>query len=324
MNKRITILGAGAWGTAIAQLLADNGSIVTMWAKQQIIADEISLRHTNTGYLPTVTLPETVQATSNFEQAIDGADWLVEAIPVTFLREQFERVKRSVPLSKTPWLLLSKGIEQHSLLLPSVILDTVFDADVPKAVLAGPTFAKDLAARAFTAAMLGGHDQGLLAQAKQLVENRYFKTYTTSDVLGIQVGGAIKNIIAIAAGMAQGAGHTENMHAFLLTKGFEELTTIIKLYGGQAETATSLAGLGDLILTASSTTSKNFTAGMLIGQGLTRDQLSQRIPTLPEGINTVQSVLELSKLHNVHLPLCGLVYDCLFGGASFNERVWSL
>jgi glycerol-3-phosphate dehydrogenase (NAD(P)+) len=318
MMQRVTIFGAGAWGTAIAQLLADNGHAITMWAKQQKIADEITLQHTNATYLPGITLPNNITATTSIDEAINGADWLVEAIPVAYLRAQFERIKKSENFSPSiPWLLLSKGIEQHSLLLPSALLDSVFEKDLPKVVLAGPTFAKDLAAGAFTATMLGSLDNALLAKAQRLLENSYFKTYQTNDILGIQVGGAIKNIIALAAGLAHGAGHGENMHAFLLTKGFAELTSIIKIYGGQAETSTTLAGLGDLILTASSVTSKNFRAGMLLGQGLTREQLLEHLPVLPEGFNTVQSVIELAKLNNAQLPLCTMVYNCLFNKAPF-------
>lgn len=324
MSKRVTILGAGAWGTAIAQLLADNGHQVTLWTVEPLVADEINLKHTNNRYAPAAILPPTVRATIDIAAAVSEADWLVEAVPVAHLRQVCERIKQTRVSHAVPWLLLSKGIEQHTLLLPHAILADVFKQPVPAAILAGPTFASDVVQRSFTAAMLAATDGKISSAAQELLQAPYFRLYPTDDAIGAQVGGAVKNVIALAAGMARGAGHHENMHAFILTRGFAELERLTLFFGGTRDTAASLAGLGDLMLTASSTTSKNFKAGMLIGQGLPFAQLDRHMPTLPEGINTAQSLNALRKKHALDLPLCAGVYACLFEGASFASLLRSL
>ncbi len=323
MSKRVTIFGAGAWGTAIAQLLAGNGHDVLLWTREPVIANEINTCRTNTKYV-SLSLHPAINATTDLNQAVIHADWLVEAIPVVFLRTALSKIAHCTVNQTKPWLLLSKGIEQQTNLLPSAILDDVFGYPVPKVILAGPSFAKELVVGAFTAAMLAAEDELLGQQAAQLVQSDYFKTYATTDVVGVQVGGAVKNVIALAAGFAQGCGGGENMHAFLLTQGFAELAELITLYGGQSMTSTSLAGLGDLLLTASSTTSKNFRAGVLLSKGATLMAVEEALGTLPEGINTTQSLHELSLQHGVKLPLCSLVYDCIFNGASFAVQLRSL
>jgi glycerol-3-phosphate dehydrogenase (NAD(P)+) len=323
MSKRVTIFGTGAWGTAIAQLFAGNGHHVMLWTREPAIAEEINTQHTNKKYV-TVALHENIRATTNLAQALEQPDWLVEAVPVVFLRSVLTLIAQCKGTQTTPWLLLSKGIEQQTNLLPSAILDDVFGYPVPKVILAGPSFAKELVVGAFTATMLAGDDASLVQQAQQLVQSDYFKTYATTDVAGVQVGGAVKNVVALAAGFAHGCGGGENMHAFLLTQGFAELAQLITLYGGQNATSTSLAGLGDLLLTASSTTSKNFRAGVLLSQGATLVGVEEALGTLPEGINTTQSLHELSLQHGLKLPLCSLIYDCIFNGASFAAQLLSL
>ncbi len=324
MNKKVTIFGAGAWGTAIAQLLANNGHKVTLWAHNTTIVEEINTHHTNKTYAPQTELHQNIAATADMATALQSANWLVEAIPVAHLRGIFTKLHAINKKPQAPWLLLSKGIEQQTNLLPSKILDEVFGYNLPKAILAGPTFAKELIASAFTTAMLACEDQILLSETQQLLQCPYFKVYPTNDILGVQVGGAVKNVIALAAGLAHGNGGGENMHAFLLTQGFAELALLINLYGGQPATSTGLAGLGDLVLTASSTTSKNYRAGLLLAQGATLATLPQEMATMPEGINTVQSLHQLCTQHNLHLPLCSLVYKCVFNGDSFMDQLRNL
>ena len=321
MSKRVTIFGAGAWGSAVAQLLAGNGHSVTLWTRELIVADEINTHHTNKKYAPAVNLHQNITATTDLSKALEQADWLVEAIPVVHLRSVFTKIFQHGVPKDTPWLLLSKGIEQQTLLLPSAILDDVFGYPVPKVILAGPTFAKELVVGFFTSTMLASDSALLLQQAQRMLQSLYFKTYLTNDAIGVQVGGAVKNVIALAAGFAHGIGGGENMHAYLLTLGFAELAAVIKIYGGQSETSTSLAGLGDLALTASSNISKNFRAGMLLGKGASLADVQQQIGALPEGINTVQSLHALSVQHGVQLPLCSLVYDCIFNGADFAAKL---
>ncbi len=324
MSKRITIFGAGAWGTAVAQLLASNGHQVTLWTRELATAVEINTLHTNKKYVPTALLHTQITATTDIEQALDSPDWLVEALPVAHLRAILTAIFQHSVGQDIPWLMLSKGIEQKTNLLPSALLDDVCGFSVPKVIVAGPTFAKELIVGAFTATMLASDSALLLQEAQLLLQSAYFKTYLTSDVIGVQVGGAVKNVIALAAGFAHGIGGGENMHAYLLTQGFAELAQVIEIYGGRSATSTSLAGLGDLVLTASSSISKNFRAGVLLSKGATLETLQQEIACLPEGINTVQSLHALSIQRGVTLPLCSLVYDCIFNGASFNVKLHNL
>jgi glycerol-3-phosphate dehydrogenase (NAD(P)+) len=324
MSKHVSIFGAGAWGTAIAQILAKNGHQVTLWSHNHTVAQEINAKHTNQTYAQGISLHKNIVATTVIADAMQQPDWLVEAIPVTHLRGIFTKIQAASAGKQTPWLLLSKGIEQQTNLLPSGILMDVFGRDIPTVVLAGPTFAKELVAEKFTAAMLAGSDLALVDEAVQMASTPYFKLYPSNDLLGVQVAGAIKNVIALAAGLAAGIGGGENMHAFILTKGFAELVTLINFYGGQVASSTSLAGLGDLVLTASSILSKNYRAGMFLAKGATLAEASKEIGTQPEGLNTLQSLNLLSKTHNVPLPLCDLVYGAIFKGESFFAQLRSL
>lgn len=324
MNKKIVIIGAGAWGTAIALLLADNGYHVTLWAYEPEVARDIEKFHTNKKYFPDVVLPERISATDNLVQALEHAEWIFEATPVKYLRNVLTQVKDQVPSAAfARWVLLSKGIEQHTNLLPSQILEEIFPKSA-YAVVGGPNFAVEVAARAFTATTIASKHEALAHDVATLLANTYFKTFTSSDSIGVQIGGAVKNVIALAVGMAEGAGYGHNARAYLITQGIAEIKMLAEFFGGKHETILGPAGLGDLILTCTGDLSKNLRLGKKIGMGMTIEHLMAEYTILPEGMNTVQSLHEMISNQHLVLPLCRGTYDCIFQGESFKKMLQDL
>ncbi len=357
MSQRVTMLGAGAWGSAVANLMAQNGHYVTLWTHEVDVANEINQSHTNQKYLAGAHLHPTITATTDLKQALacptitattDLAealafptntatacfeqakptvivDWIVEAIPVLHLRSVLERVQQAAGVSAASknWLLLSKGLEQTTNLVPSQLLDSVFCSSIPAVVLSGPSFAKDLLHKVPTAVLLAG-DSVLGQKAQKLVNNRYLRTELVTDQLGTQLCGALKNVIALAAGMAHGAGFGDNTRAFVLTQGLAELSQLVQVLGGQQATVYGLAGVGDVVLTAGSVTSKNFRAGVLLGQGAGLAGVASAMPVAPEGFNTVHVVHDLMRQHQLTLPLFQLTYDCVARNAAFSDGLSQL
>ena len=321
MKSNITILGAGAWGSAVAQLFSDNGHAVTLWSHEPDVVEAINSHHCNSKYLPDIQLPTTIIATTDLKEALESADLIAEATPVMYLRAVLQQVKAVAgeAAAKKRWLILSKGIEQETFMLPTQILDDVFRCHVTSAVLSGPSFARDLVARQPTVVQLASRHEELAGFIRACLKNSYFATVYTQDVTGVQVGGAFKNVMALGVGMAQGFGYGENTKAFLVTQALSEISQLSYSLGGQESTVYSLAGLGDLVLTTTSTTSKNFKAGVLLGQGIKLAQLTDHLPVLPEGINTLKVAYALMHRLRIPLPLVNLVYHCVMEDADFKE-----
>lgn len=319
MNNKIAVLGAGAWGTAVASLLADNGTLVSLWSYEQNVAYDINTTRLNTKYLPNIALPTNIIATNNMHDALEGASTIFQAIPVAYLRSILQQVKHEAPSARfATWVILSKGIEQHTSLLPSQILEDVFGS-VACVVVAGPNFAHEVAHKLFTATIVASSNQQLAKQVADLLCNRHFKTFISSDIMGVQAGSAVKNVIALAVGMARGAGYGDNTRAYIITQGLHEMTLLAEFYKGHKETIYGISGLGDLVLTCSSETSKNMRIGKKLGSGMTLKECAQYMPTLPEGINSVQTLHSMIMQNHLLLPLCRATYDCIFNGESFKH-----
>lgn len=317
MRKKIAILGAGAWGTAVATVLAHNGHDVTLWCFESDVVDTIQKNRCNERYLPTITLQPSIKATNDIALVVAGADIIFEAIPIAFLRSVLLKAKPHIT-SHVHWVVLSKGIENETLLLPSAIIQDVLGLTTNVAVVAGPTFAQELAQGRFSAAIVAGEHVSFCNEIISLLENTYFMLQASNDPIGVQVGGAVKNVIALAIGIARGAKQTENTVAYLVTGGIRELAKIMELFGGKKETALSLAGLGDLVLTCMGTLSKNLNVGCMIGQGICLSDIRAKPGmVLPEGVNTLRSLDELAGKKGVFLPLCRGAYECVFEGKPF-------
>jgi glycerol-3-phosphate dehydrogenase (NAD(P)+) len=340
MTKRVTVLGAGAWGCAFADLLATNGMDVTLWSYEPEVASAINTTHVNHRYLDGLTLHHSITATASLDQALADPDYIFEAVPVLYLRATLERVAATNAPSaqRACWVLLSKGLENETFMLPSQILDNVLGVQTRKAVIGGPNFARDLVQHALTATTLACNNQADAAELIAMLKNNFFKPYLSNDIIGVQVAGAAKNVLALAAGMAHGAGYKDNTIAFLLTQGLEEIAQLIVLLGGERQTTYSLAGLGDMLLTCTSTLSKNYRAGFLLGQGVQLNALTQHMPVIPEGINTTRSVQHLLEKHNLIDATCAQsessqaasfrlfqgVYQCIFQAATLSDIVMTL
>lgn len=319
MSKTITILGAGAWGTAIAHLLATNGHDVTMWCHEPELTEEINQKNTNSFYLPDVELPGNIRATASIQEALEGAHIIFEAIPVKYLRTVLEHARDFITHNQT-WVLLSKGIEQESFLVPSQIIDDVMEYSVKKVALCGPSFAHDLVEAVPTGVMVASDDKKLAHAIALLLSNQYFSCTLSSDILGVQLCAALKNVFALTIGIAFGAQARDNTIALLLTRALAEMAEVIEVFGGNQETIYSLAGIGDLVLTCYGSLSKNFTLGKLLGQGsLLQDISSEGI--FPEGINTIQSLVKLAENKSLNLPIVQATYGFIFEDKSFTDLV---
>ena len=240
--KKVVVLGAGAWGTAIATVLASNQHKVVIWSHEEDVVQSISHEHINKRYLPGIQLNRTIQSTIDIAQAVEDAEWIFEAIPVKYMRSVLEKVKLYYsPLQR--WIVLSKGIEQQSLFLPTQILNDVFGNSVQSVVVVGPSFAKDVVEKQLTAVNCASESKELIDASRQLMTNSYFKLFPSNDILGLQWCAALKNVIAMGVGILEGAEFTDTTKAFFLVKAFAEMKIFIVAMGGKSETMNDLAGI---------------------------------------------------------------------------------
>jgi glycerol-3-phosphate dehydrogenase (NAD(P)+) len=316
-SKHIAVLGGGSWGTALATLLANNGHRVMLWCYEKNVADEINLTHQNTSYLPGITLSANITATSDLQELAQSSELIVEVVPVTYLRSVLKKFAPFVTPSHR-WLIASKGIENNTLLLPSQIIEQVCGA-ATMAVVAGPNFAKDLAQQVFTGSVIAGYDQEFVDELISLFSSSYAVFYPSFDFFGIQAASALKVLITLALGIAQGGECGENTRSYLLTVGMNEMARVVTAFGGQHITAYGLAGLGDLVLCAVGSQSRNLKAGALLGKGCTLVQVEQACGFLPEGINTAYSISQWAFEQGVSIPMCQLVVDVMQGRLTFES-----
>lgn len=318
MAKNVVMLGAGAWGTAIAKVLAENGHIVHLWCKEPDVAYDISSQHVNNCFLPGVALPKTIIAYTDIHKAIEQGEWIFEAIPVAYLRSVITQVHSAVSVD-AKWVILSKGIEKDSLFLPTQIIQDVLGYQILSAVVSGPSFAQELAHRQFTTATVASAQASMIKEIQDLMHNHYFYMQSNNDPIGIQLAGALKNICALACGVVQGNGGKANTTAYMLTQGLRELSLLAVALGGRQESLYTLAGVGDLVLTCTGTLSKNLTAGRLFAQSRSFDDVRRQISVLPEGINTLQSVQQLIVQKDIKLPLFSALYRYFFDNGTYEE-----
>jgi glycerol-3-phosphate dehydrogenase (NAD(P)+) len=312
--KTITVLGEGAWGTAIATLLAHNNYKVTLWCYDHTVAQTITHTGYNAQYLPGARLSSKITPVTNIVQALHASDWVFEAVAMKYLRSLFIQCAPHIT-AQHKLVVLSKGIENKTLLLPSQLASELLPALKDSLVLSGPSFAYDVARQQFTHIMLSCLEKKYAREAQNILINNYFKVSFTDDLLGIQLCGAAKNVVAIALGLLDGAGYTDNTKACMLTQGFFEIAQLTQACGGAAETTYGLAGFGDLVLTATSTKSKNFSLGQQLAQTSHIGDFLASKPILPEGINTLISITELAHKHQVAIPLLTSISAIIFNNA---------
>jgi glycerol-3-phosphate dehydrogenase (NAD(P)+) len=321
--KKVGMLGEGAWGTAVSTLLAHNDFHVKLWCYDKAVAVDIQKTRYNDRYLPNIFLNERIEPIIAIEEVVRDVDIIFEAIPVQFLRETIERCKPYITRHQQ-WIILSKGMERDTLFLPTEIVDDVLRFSPHKVVLLGPSYAKDLAQKQITAVTLAATHCSFGLQLQKMLANGYFRPYISLDLIGPQVGGALKNVIALAIGMLDGADFKDNVKAYVLTRGLHEMQIVTKLLGGKPETIYGLAGVGDLVLTAMGMHSKNQEVGRRLAQGQTLDSILQETGFIPEGINTAYAMQQLIEKEKLDLPVCGGVYAVIKGKKTIHDVLHDL
>lgn len=317
----IGVIGGGAWGTALAQVGASAGQHVTLWALESEVVASITAKRENTVFLPGVTLSPLITATSDMN-AMARVDAILAVVPAQFMRVTLQKLALVLPVG-TPVVLCSKGIEQGThKMMTDVLAETL--PNCVGAVLSGPSFAKDVAIGLPTAVTLACEDPILGAQLVDMIGIATFRPYLANDLVGAEIGGAVKNVLAIACGMAQGRGLGESARAALITRGFTEMTRLGVALGGQAKTLAGLCGLGDLVLTCSSTSSRNFSLGVALGQGQTLAEALSGKRSVAEGAATAPALLALAQSKGVSMPICEGVAAILAGRVEVAHAIEAL
>ncbi|GGU45043.1 glycerol-3-phosphate dehydrogenase [NAD(P)+] [Streptomyces albospinus] len=311
---RCAVFGTGSWGTAFAMVLADAGCEVTLWGRRAALVDAINNGRTNPDYLPGVELPAGVRATTDPAEAARGADFTVLAVPSQTLRANLAEWAPLLP-SDTVLVSLMKGVELGTAKRMSEVIEEV--AKVPAervAVLTGPNLAKEVAARQPAAAVVACADEAVARRLQTACHTSYFRPYTNTDVVGCELGGAVKNVIALAVGIATGMGLGDNAKASLITRGLAETTRLGLAMGADAHTFAGLAGMGDLVATCSSPLSRNNTFGTNLGRGMTLQETIAVTKQTAEGVKSCESVLDLARRHGVDMPLTETVVGIVHEG----------
>jgi glycerol-3-phosphate dehydrogenase (NAD(P)+) len=320
-QMNISVLGAGAWGTALAISLAPRHR-VTLWGRnaQQIAGMRSSGK--NQQYLPDIALPQEITLEDNFSAALQGAEMLVLAVPISALRATLGKIA-AIP-APVPVVWLCKGFEEETALLAHQVVAEVLPPTFPRAVLSGPSFAQEVAQGLPTALVLASNDMDFARGAASNLHNPRLRIYTSNDVVGVEVGGAVKNVLAIAAGISDGMGFGYNTRAALLTRGMSEMTRLGIQLGGRAETLGGLSGVGDLILTCTGDLSRNRKVGMLLAKKLTLPNILRELGHVAEGVYTVRAVHQLVQQLGVDMPICEAVYRILYEQADAAKVVEEL
>lgn len=319
---RIGIIGGGAWGTALGLVAARAGHETLLWAREADVVEAINAGHRNPRFLPGVALHSGLAATSSLADLLERAEFAALVTPAQHVRAVAGAISRAAAMTP-PLLICAKGIEQGSGLLMSEVLEAVLPG-TSIAVLSGPTFARDVAEGKPTAVTIAGRDTSLAHRFAAAFGGRSFRPYVTDDLIGAQVGGAVKNVLAIAAGIAIGRGLGENARAALITRGFAEMTRLALAKGARAETLAGLSGLGDLVLTAGSDQSRNFALGRALGEGQTLAAHLQGKDSVAEGAASAPAVVALGARLNVELPIAQAVDAVLHHGAAIDEAIGAL
>lgn len=306
----ITILGDGAWGTAVATVLAANNHDVTLWCHNPAVATSIEKSHINARYLPNFTLSAKITPTTSLSDALKNKI-VFEAIPVQFMRKVLEQCK-PYNTQDHKWVSLSKGIEAETLLFPTQIITDVLGQNTKVAALSGPSYAYDLAKQQPTGLVVASQDQTFTKELKTLLENNYVYPEISNDLLGVQLSGALKNIFALGTGILVGAGYGENTQTLMTMRGLKELEQLIEKIGAQKETLYGLAGVGDLILTCFGKQSRNYKVGFMIGQGKKLEAILKETGHVPEGVNTLKSIQQLGVKFDIKLPICAKINGIIF------------
>lgn len=318
---KVAVIGAGSWGTAVASIAAQN-TLTWLWARAPELARDIDVDHRNTRYLPEVALPEGLRSTSSLEEVVSDADVVVMGVPShgfrDVLREAAPFVRSGVPV-----ISLTKGVEQNSLKRMTEVIGELLPS-CAAGVLTGPNLAKEILAGYPAASVVALADERVCADLQKLFSTDVLRVYTNPDVIGCEVAGALKNVMAIASGMADGMGFGDNTRAALITRGLAELTRLGVALGGQPLTFSGLAGMGDLVATCISRQSRNRHVGEELGRGRSIDEITTEMNMVAEGVKTSRAVVDLARRHGVEMPIAEQVVAVLYEGKRASDVISAL
>ena len=322
---RIAVIGGGAWGTVLADLLARKGAFesVTVWAREPDVVESINREHVNHVFLPGAPLGPVLRASGDLGETVRGAEVVVSSAPSHVVRAVMMRVSRALT-REAMVVSVSKGLEPERLQTMSCVLGEVLPPGTPIAVLSGPSFAREVYQRQPTAVVAAARDHAVAQRVQQVFVTTYFRVYSHTDVLGVELGGALKNVIALAAGILEGLGLGHNTRAALITRGLAEISRLGVALGAEPATFAGLAGMGDLVLTATGPLSRNRSLGVELGQGKALGEALAGRATVAEGVNTARAAVTLARRHGVELPIAQQVTEVLFEGKSPRQAVADL
>ncbi|MCR5686703.1 MAG: NAD(P)H-dependent glycerol-3-phosphate dehydrogenase [Lachnospiraceae bacterium] len=318
----VSVIGAGSWGTALSTVLSDNGHSVTIWSISESEIDMLNTYHENKEKLPGVKLPDDMVFTTDLKQACHKKDLIVLAVPSVYTRSTAALMS---PLVEKEQVIVNvaKGIEEESLMT----LSEIIEQEIPQAkvaVMSGPSHAEEVGEKIPTTCVVGAKKKETAEFVQNIFMSRYFRVYISPDVLGIELGGALKNVVALAAGMADGLGYGDNTKAALITRGIAEISRLGVKMGSKAETFAGLTGIGDLVVTCASKHSRNRKAGMLMGQGDDMETAMKKVSMVVEGVYSAKAALALARKYNVEVPIIEKVNEILFNGATVRSAVGDL
>lgn len=325
MAEKIGIIGAGAWGTALALLLADKGHNVALWMYEQDLAEETQRTRDNRVYLPGFTLPMNITVTSSLEEAVRARPYVLSVVPSHTVRQVS---KQFAPYLSDNVVIVSasKGIEIDTLMPLSDVFREALPSKFHKRLcfLSGPSFAREVAQKMPTAVALASYDPDSGNMVQQLMSTPYFRVYTNADVIGVELGGSVKNVIAIAAGVLEGLGFGYNTMAALLTRGLVEMSRLGSAMGADPRTFSGLAGMGDLVLTCTGGLSRNRTLGVRLGKGEKLDDILKGAKTVAEGVKTAKAARELARKNGIEMPIVEEMYKILYEGKDSRQATKDL
>lgn len=323
--KKATVLGAGSFGTAMAQVLSANFEQVVLWGRDAALVDSLNATHQNANYLPGLTLSDRIVGKTALDEALAGAELVIVGTPSQATRELLGRAHDLIP-QRVPIVTVAKGIENGTL----CTMTEVLEQSLPErchphvAVLSGPSFAKEMVQRLPTVVTVAARREETAREVQPMLASEWFRTYSSNDVVGVQVGGALKNVIAIAAGMGDGMALGHNTRAAIITRGLAEISRIAVKMGGNPLTLAGLAGMGDLVLTCTGELSRNRKVGMELGRGRSLDDILKEMKQVAEGVKTAKSARDLSLKVGVELPICEQVYRIAYEGTPAKAAVAAL
>ncbi|PCH98424.1 MAG: glycerol-3-phosphate acyltransferase [Alphaproteobacteria bacterium] len=317
----IGVIGAGAWGTALAHVQAEAGRDVILWAREPEVVESIKNERENTLYLPGVELNDSIQVTNSLSDLVDQ-DIILVVTPAQFTRSTLESIRHE-SLDGKPIVICSKGIEIETATMLSTAVTDALPNSIP-AVMSGPCFAREVALGMPTAVTIACEDKDVAKELANSLGCRNLRPYITDDVLGAQIGGSVKNVLAIACGAVYGMKLGENARAALITRGVAEMGRLAKAMGADEQTLMGMCGFGDVMLTCSSMQSRNFSLGVMLGEGKTLKQILSERNSVTEGVHTAKALVKLAKANAVDMPIAETVYNCLCEGVPLDEAVAQL